>query len=212
LPSVFFWFKTSLIIYFIQVLYIYSSNNRTEMPQRLLSILLLLFTVLFSCEKVEPVFEYKIEPSLEVFVNRFYQEAELRGIILQKTNLIVEALDVLEEDRCGQCQRPKNKREGQRTVKISKARACWSMSSEQNREALVFHELGHCLLNREHKDDLFPSGAPKSIMTTVLNGPYQPCEYVFGEDATGCNKTVRRTYYLNELFDEHLKEVPSWSK
>jgi len=168
--------------------------------------------VLCSCEKVEPVFEYRIDPTLESIVNKFYQEAELRGITLQKTNLIVEVVDVLVEDRCGQCERPKRKKEEQRTIKISKSSVCWIRESEQNREALVFHELGHCLLDRDHKDDLFPSGAPKSIMTTALNGPYQPCVYVIGDDATECNRTVRRTYYLNELFDDLLVEVPSWAK
>lgn len=36
------------------------------------------------------------------------------------------------------------------------------------KKLLVFHELGHCLLGREHKDDIYPDGCPKSIMSTFL--------------------------------------------
>jgi hypothetical protein len=210
LPSVFF-VCTVLNSSISYLLRIFSYQNNCRMIWRFLSGLLLMFSVLVSCHKVEPVFEYRIEPQLEVLVAKFYQEAELRGISLQRNNLIVEFVENLEDDRCGQCERPKRKREEQRHLKISKIADCWAKEPSQNQEALVFHELGHCLLNRDHKDDLFPSGAPKSIMTTVLNGPYEPCVYVFGEDGSVCNKTVRRTYYLNELFNENLEEVPAWA-
>ena len=181
------------------------------MVNKVLCSLIFSGTLLFSCDKVEPVFEYRIESRLESLVNKFYDEAEQRGISLQKNNLIVEFVENLVDDRCGQCERPKRKREEQRHVKISKTADCWAKEPSQNQEALVFHELGHCLLNRNHKDDLFSSGAPKSILTTALNGPYEPCEYVFGEDGSVCNKTVRRTYYLNELFNEYFDEVPVWA-
>jgi len=181
------------------------------MFNRILGCLIFTGTMLFSCDKVEPVFEYRIEYSLETLVNRFYEEAELRGITLQKTNLIVEFVESLEDGQCGTCERPKRNKELQRHVRISEDKECWSREPSQNQEALVFHELGHCLLNRDHKDELFPNGAPKSIMTTIIDGPYEPCIYVFGEDGTVCNKTVRRTYYLNELFNENLEEVPAWA-
>jgi hypothetical protein len=182
------------------------------MLNKVLCCLIFSGTLLFSCDKVEPVFEYRIEPRLEPLVNKFYEEAELRGITLQKNNLIIEFVESLEDAQCGTCERPKRKKELQRHVRISAAKDCWSREPSQNQEALVFHELGHCLLNRNHKDDLFPSGASKSIMTTSMDGPYEPCVYVFGEDASVCNRTVRRGYYINELFNEHLDEVPAWAK
>lgn len=175
---------------------------------------LLLLSLFSACEKEPILFEYRIEEGLEEYVDRFFAEAEKRNIVLEKENLIVEFTGYLaSEDICGQCERPKRTKEGQRIVLISKARECWYIEPDQNKEALVFHELGHCLLGRDHRDDFFPSGAPKSIMTTILEGPYQPCIYVFGgeEDVKKCNFTVRRDYYLDELFDENLSTIPEWA-
>ncbi|AWW00174.1 putative metallopeptidase [Arcticibacterium luteifluviistationis] len=177
--------------------------------KRALAFFLLLASL--GCEKEDLVFEYRINDSLKIYVNNFYEEADKRGLNLQEENLIVDFVDSLDEDLCGQCERPGGKDEQQRKVLISITSACWDQEPQQNREALVFHELGHCLLNREHKEILFSSGAPKSIMTRVLDGPYQPCEYVINDNGSACNKTVRRQYYIDELFNENIATVPSWA-
>ena len=43
----------------------------------------------------------------------------------------------------------------------------WDNFSELRREALVWHELGHCLLGRGHLDD-WVDGRPVSVMNTWL--------------------------------------------
>jgi hypothetical protein len=160
------------------------------------------------------VFVFQVDEGLERIVDRFYEEAEQRGVPLQKNNLIVEFSETLDEDKCGLCTRPKRKKEIQRRVQISQTKICWDRLSTLNRETLLFHELGHCLLNRDHDDALFPSDAPKSIMTTVLDGPYQACVYVFvgSDNVEKCNLTVRRDYYLDELFGTNGGFVPDWGK
>jgi len=40
----------------------------------------------------------------------------------------------------------------------------WDIASEKVREALVFHELGHCLLNLEHRNENYADGCAKSFM------------------------------------------------
>jgi hypothetical protein len=41
----------------------------------------------------------------------------------------------------------------------------WNTSSSPKREVVVFHELGHCVLGRQHRTDLSPDGSrPMSIM------------------------------------------------
>ncbi len=180
------------------------------------SLIVLIFFGCFgiSCEKEDPFFVFQIDESLERIVNKFYEEAEQRGFILQKSNLIVEFAETLEDDSCGLCTRPNRKKEIQRIVQISQTETCWGGLSSLNKETLLFHELGHCLLNRDHDDALFPSGAPKSIMATVLDGPYQACVYVFGgsENVEKCNFSVRRGYYLDELFGINAGFVPDWGK
>lgn len=43
-------------------------------------------------------------------------------------------------------------------------RSYWKTASMWDRESLVFHELGHCLLQRKHRNDLLSDGCPVSIM------------------------------------------------
>ncbi|MEL7399879.1 MAG: hypothetical protein AAGN35_15855 [Bacteroidota bacterium] len=40
----------------------------------------------------------------------------------------------------------------------------WSGASNQERAVLLFHELGHCFLNRDHDDAVLSDGTCKSIM------------------------------------------------
>lgn len=77
-----------------------------------------------------------------------------------------------------------------RIVYIDRVR--WKDMSDGSKEALVLHELGHCLLNRGHRTDKFPAddpdmpGAQKSLMY-----PYATSGYRYES---------HKTYYLDELF------------
>lgn len=66
----------------------------------------------------------------------------------------------------------------------------WNIMNESFREELIFHELGHCILMRDH-DSLFLDnvGIPKSIMYP----------YSFGREY---NKY--KDYYLDELVNPSL--------
>lgn len=62
----------------------------------------------------------------------------------------------------------------------------WNRSNETTRQIMLFHEMGHCVLDRLHRSDHLASGAPASMMFPNLISPtaYQN----------------NRTYYLQELF------------
>lgn len=64
----------------------------------------------------------------------------------------------------------------------------WAVASQAFRELIVFHELGHCVLNREHLDDDV-DGICISIMNSGLSG----CDISLEDDAL-------REAYLDELF------------
>lgn len=66
------------------------------------------------------------------------------------------------------------------------------------REVMLFHELGHGLLKREHINDLFISGDPKSIMHPTRIPNY-----------TGLD-IGRRVYYMDELFNPNTI-APEWA-
>ena len=64
----------------------------------------------------------------------------------------------------------------------------WPALSKIQKRGLVFHELGHCLLERSHKEDLIPGKAcPVSLMASSL--PLQSCLDIYAEE------------YEEELFD-----------
>jgi predicted SprT family Zn-dependent metalloprotease len=47
---------------------------------------------------------------------------------------------------------------------------CWQSYNDINKEKLLFHELGHAVLNRPHNDYKLPDGDFKSMMcSTPLN-------------------------------------------
>ena len=58
--------------------------------------------------------------------------------------------------------------------------------SETGRRLAIFHELGHCILNRAHRDELAASGQPLSLMHST---PVEEADY---SGHTG--------YYQRELF------------
>lgn len=53
-----------------------------------------------------------------------------------------------------------------RTIYVRKQ--IWEWSTHDSRKILLFHELGHCVFNRGHKEDTYPDGCHKSIMASKL--------------------------------------------
>jgi hypothetical protein len=169
---------------------------------------------LLACEKTSAPLVYQADPAIEVYIDRFIEEAAIRGITIKKENLIAEFTSERTNEVCGQClTATKNIDKNQRKITISNGAICWSAAPTENREALVFHELGHCLLGRSHRNDLFANNAPASIMFVNNVGPYQPCQYSLGGNSNGsdCNFTSRRKYYIDELFNEKTPS-PTWAK
>jgi hypothetical protein len=171
------------------------------------TVLFLLIVFILSCQKqlIEPTV-YQIDKELQPFLTTFTEEARKRGIEIKPENLIMK-FDSSSANLCGKfTKQPSNE---QRTIIIKKDFLCWKNVPIQNKEALVFHELGHCFLNRTHRDDLLPNGAEASLMNSNSYGPYQPCIYAI--DNNVCDRTPRRSYYVDELFNEKIG-IPAWAK
>lgn len=169
-------------------------------------LILLMLTMILSCEDNQESTIYRIDEELLPYLETFLAEARSHGLQVEAKNLIMEFANDAGEI-CGECSNPKNS--GQRKVTIVRNSLCWLDAPAQNREALVFHELGHCLLVRDHRDEKFPNGAVSSIMHSEYEGPYSPCIYDLGGDKS-CDKTERRGYYVDELFDPSTP-VPDWA-
>jgi hypothetical protein len=118
---------------------------------------------------------------MEEYVGRFESEFSV------SINFSVQ-FEELPEGQAGVCTKWSN---GAKQIKIKKS--YFDAVNDYQREQLIYHELGHCVLNRDHNNNLitFVSDAgnwPASIMRSVA----------FSTTEADVYKT-NRSYYLDEL-------------
>lgn len=135
-------------------------------------------SLLYACEPNEVLV---IDSRLKPYFDRFEEEATLRGLDLDFTDLEgrIEELDGLG----GQCVR-NTALPDQVLIDF----VFWTQASEFEKEFIVFHELGHCVLNRSHLETKNPDGSCLSIMHSGSSG----CRFIYNEG--------NREEYLEELF------------
>jgi len=155
-------------------------------------------------ETLEPVLG--IHPDFQPIVDLFVSEAAQRGVEIKLDNLILRYDSDLSESICGQCNSLSDPDKVQKEIQVN-SDPCWVFSQEL--EALIFHELGHCILQRQHLADTLPNGDPKSMMVQSDITVYGPCRYVF-DDPANCNNLHKREYYIDELFDPQTS-IPEWA-
>ncbi len=161
--------------------------NRIKYSIYILFLLILQFS---SCKDSN---EYRVDTTFTDYLNRFDSIAHVHGKTFDsKTNgLIIEFAD-LKNDNAGLTHY-------ENPVRIEIDRKYWNDISKYTgadlmKENLVFHELGHGLLKRNHLNKVLENGDWKSIMCggdKVNNRPWN-INY----------RGIRRAYYINELFDE----------
>ena len=161
-------------------------------------------TLAFGCEKQEdPI--YQVPEEAQVYVNLFIEEGKKRGVDLDITNLIIKYDGEIEEILCGSCNSISPNPLNQKIININKELGCWNDLNEL--EALFFHELGHCVLHRDHDEEKLTNNDPKSMMASTSISFYTGCIYQIGSE--NCNFTYKREYYLDELFNPET-EPPAW--
>ncbi|GAB3886924.1 hypothetical protein [Spirosoma agri] len=171
-------------------------------------LLLFFLTLLTGCQRTEPAATtYAVPADVEPYIQSFRDELKKRNNPLAIDNLIVTfGTSQQSEDVCGTClaqagQTPR--------ITINPDDFCWAKASTNERECLVFHELGHCLLGRAHQSSRFSNHAYTSLMNPDDVAVYATCRYPIGDDV--CDKRSRRAYYIDELFDS-TTPAPAWSK
>jgi len=160
----------------------------------LASFLILGFLACETNEDPNPISQQEEFPDLKIFLDRFEEEAKLRGYNFNFSGLDIAYVDEIrfaDKVYCGYgfIRHPQTDR---RTVLISKSTNCdWVNKTDIQRENLFFHEMGHAFLNLPHDNALKCDGRPLSLMTNIFI-PY----YIYSE-----NEPEKRAYYLDELFD-----------
>lgn len=154
-----------------------------------------------ACKPDNPIQEdiYQVPEIIEPYIELFEMEAAARGFNITIDSVIVEfASDLNGGDAAGLCTFATH-RSPIPHISLDTTSFNWT-NNEYHREILVFHELGHCILDRrEHRDDLLPNGNIASIMRSTG-------EQVYG----GSLNYYKRDYYLDELFDPSTP-APDWA-
>jgi len=157
--------------------------------------IVLLFT---SCNNEN---EYRVEGEFEEYVVRFENEASERNLPLNLHNdgLIIEFAD-LKDNQAGLCHY-------ENPIRIEIDRTYWEAISptkgaDYMKENLLFHELGHGILKRDHLNTILENGDWKSIMCGGDKVDNRPWNINY--------RGLRRDYYVDELFNESTS-VPQFS-
>lgn len=137
-----------------------------------------LFLVCIGCFHKKIV---SIEPRYQSYVDNFVSDAQKTGRTIEINDLIIKSVPQISDEIIGQCQRGINV-----TPRIVINYGHWKNFSNVEREELLYHELGHCILNRWHKNDTDSLGIPISIMY-----PYILPEMVY---------LKYREFFIMELF------------
>lgn len=120
-------------------------------------------SLLVCCGVRNPV--YSVDPEVQTFVNNFYAEAKEHGLKVQQSDLIVRFETGNNLDRKGALG---NCEQGDNITPVVEVRRILFSFDSLAIERVIYHELGHCLLGREHNDALNSEGKAISLMNTRL--------------------------------------------
>lgn len=131
----------------------------------------LLFLCSCQVQDYRPVVD--IPPEFQEYVHNFVEESVTQGRPVSINNLIVRFSDGLDDNILGECWMGQ-----QRKILINVK--YWPGSSLLYKHVLMYHELGHCVLNRDHVETgriYDGTCSATSIMWPYLNNDIQMYEH-----------------------------------
>lgn len=140
-----------------------------------------LIPLIFLLIACTPDLDYSLDPSLAPYVESFYKEAEARGHYLRTKNMVVFKEDNLAKNFNVKAIYRKKKK--QKSIAFDREYYEFIKKYPNRVEAIMFHELGHALLGREH------TKACISLMNPT------GCEVCYENDP------ARRKVLIDELFN-----------
>jgi hypothetical protein len=152
-------------------------------------LLLIIIGLFIGCSQDEYENSELDNTEFEPYLTSFLNEGILRGYDFTHNNINFYLADIEYKDAVGLCY--------YQNEKIVIDREYWNNAREENKERLIFHELGHCYLKRSHKNEKNLNGECLSFMRGELN-----C-------SLNLYSSLWRKYYIDELFNQNTK-LPEW--
>lgn len=156
----------------------------------------ILFIAFFSCEHQK---WFNIPNEIQNYVTEFDNYGKQYGynFDFEATGLVIEFND-LEGNTAGICYH-------EDPVRIHIDKSQWESSNDDNRRAIVFHELAHGFLNRTAINDTLKNGEWRSLMAETNDNYFSSINF----------SGLRKEYYIEELFvasrQEEVINEPEWT-
>lgn len=148
-----------------------------------------LVLLLFTCSDDEQMTKsfVNVDSRLWPYFERFEQVAADRGVMVDLNLSGIEArLERFEEPNvAGKCQHPTPSE----NILLIDLPFFVNTEDDMLKEFVIFHELGHCYLGRDHREDSYQNGICISMMRSGIG------------DCLDNYNTNTRSIYLDELFD-----------
>ena len=171
-------------------------------------ILIILITLSFtSCGVIlqtEEIKEYKIDKEFNGYLSKFKEYQIEMGGSGRIDNLIMRFNSSVRYPTLGTCTEQYQetieflKRKIYKTPIIDINPEAWSYMSASEKETLIFHELGHCILNRGHDNSSIYDGGYSSYIPSSIMHEYA-ISSTFYES--------RYDHYIKELFGQENDSV-----
>ncbi len=154
------------------------------------SFLILFVAILaLSCSDDEQIIKTfsNADERLWPYFQRFEEVAAERGVDVDiNSSGLIASIERLDQPNiAGKCQHPTP----EENILIIDLPFFANTEDERLIEFVIFHELGHCYLGRDHREDAYQNGVCISIMRSGV-----------GECIDNYNQNTRKVY-LDELFD-----------
>ena len=134
---------------------------------------------------VTEVISVELLPVVEKFENLIGKQIQF-NLSLEPKLIDYKNGGFLDDDIVGVCWKSSNG--DNRRVEIKED--AFNKMNKEAQEELIYHELGHCELDRGHLDTYFSEGCPKSIMNMFAFSDWQ---------INNCYTPYKTDYYLPEL-------------
>jgi hypothetical protein len=166
-----------------------SLQNFSNMKSKVITLASFMIIIsIFSCQKEQALVNSQfsnVDPELWTYYSSFEAEAAQRGLEYDLNTLQIsgEIKEIHEDGVAGSC-----KFGSHINNEVTIDKSFWNNSSDLYKEFVVFHELGHCVLLRDHEESADGSGRCLSIMRSGL---------------TNCKDSYtlqNRKRFLDELF------------
>lgn len=131
--------------------------------------------------------EVVVDPELVDYLDAFRDEGEKRGWTIDISKISATLIERDNSTYTGLCSF-----DGRNYNSIVIDQAIWKTLDPFMKELVMFHELGHCVLERSHREVIFTDGTCGSIMRSGLGTCFDNYN------------TNTRISYLNELYDPQM--------